>query len=583
MMEPMVAQFFAMSGAAPGEPSREALSAMCRSYGLPENAKAVSVLGVPYAHWKAPEGDEMFLTGYGISCAASLRPEKFWTDADWFSSHSRRLSGSSTLYKITTKPWRGISKEIVLKWNRMGQEVPWGNVADGSSPYEFNSPYEEFSLVMELRGSRGETSGHTITHRPLAIYVPAKFVRADRSGRKDYLMNPKIVSHKEVKLDILRNYAVIYEWMEGIDAAEAYKRDLLEQAEMEQLVLGAEEELRTRGFVVGDSKAHHLIVRSNDRGRLIRDRQGRVPYGLVDFELLARTPQREDTLRKARRHAYLRKQKDRFSRPANGSQRLAPGMMLTSIAGVDYVHAPVRSTGGALWVAGKDPSLFDYFLPERWESTPRTRLSERHGVFYTLTKDNIHLVWKASKAGQKPDADPFDAKGQRILEHGYNSPFEEFALALELSRRGVPTVNPRAIYMGGRHSHTPEDLYDDNRYQSHMKLVTWDGSPLLRRDRDYFLIWGYWNGPDDKLAAADGDYYESLSAQRAYRRGIIDKQQYLGLMSRYKAMLAEARVEDLNLRGSHLLLSLRSSGELVRDALGEPEVRVCNFELLRKT
>ena len=33
--------------------------------------------------------------------------------------------------------------------------------------------------------------------------------------------------------------------------------------------------------------------------------------------------------------------------------------------GVDYVYGEVESTGGALWVVGRDPVLFDYFLPEK--------------------------------------------------------------------------------------------------------------------------------------------------------------------------------------------------------------------------
>ena len=43
-------------------------------------------------------------------------------------------------------------------------------------------------------------------------------------------------------------------------------------------------------------------------------------------------------------------------------------------------------------------------------------------------------------------------------------------------------------------------------------------------------------------------------------------------------------VEDLNLRGTHILLSRRvASGELLRDADGFPETRICTFELLRMT
>ena len=184
--------------------------------------------------------------------------------------------------------------------------------------------------------------------------------------------------------------------------------------------------------------------------------------------------------------------------------------------------------------------------------------------------------------GQKPEVDPIDDRGQRIPRHGFNSPFEEFALAMELSRKGIPTVYPRAVYMGGHVSELPEDLYDASRYESRENVMLPEGFPLLQKDRDYFLIWGYWNGPDERLAAVDRDYYESMSALHAYRSGLLNEERYLSLMNRYRKMLAEAHMEDLNLKGSHLLLSFRSSGELVEDALGEPEIRVCNFELLRR-
>jgi len=53
-------------------------------------------------------------------------------------------------------------------------------------------------------------------------------------------------------------------------------------------------------------------------------------------------------------------------------------------------------------------------------------------------------------------------------------------------------------------------------------------------------------------------------------------------MRRTRDRLAAIGIEDLNLRGNHLLLSLDSRGQLLVDPDGLPEVRVCNFELLRK-
>ena len=47
------------------------------------------------------------------------------------------------------------------------------------------------------------------------------------------------------------------------------------------------------------------------------------------------------------------------------------------------------------------------------------------------------------------------------------------------------------------------------------------------------------------------------------------------------AMVAEVGIEDLNLNGNHLLLSLDKSGQLSADESGMPAVRICNFEFLR--
>jgi len=46
--------------------------------------------------------------------------------------------------------------------------------------------------------------------------------------------------------------------------------------------------------------------------------------------------------------------------------------------------------------------------------------------------------------------------------------------------------------------------------------------------------------------------------------------------------LAQCGLEDLNLKPDHLLISFDTRQELVLDAAGKPEVRLCNFELVRR-
>ncbi|MBN1675158.1 MAG: hypothetical protein JXR37_29225 [Kiritimatiellae bacterium] len=544
------------------------------------------VLAVDYLLVELPTGDDLYVTGHGLPFAENLMPENFWSDDDWFRAHSQKLfghnsgyTGSSTIYRVKTKSVNGRDKDIVLKWNRMGQDVPGEETHEELTGAEFNSPYEEFSLVIEMREARRESPGRILTHKPLAIYVPSRRVELWQTGRREYKMQAKIRNHTEIVIDMFRPYAVIYEWIDGIDLAEACRRGAVDTETMQTLTLQVEREMRAKGFQVTDRKPQHIIVRPGREGGVLRDRTGRIAHAIVDFELLQRTPERETRVRKERRTEYLRRQAHRFE--ATAAPAASPRVGCVSIFGVHYVYGPAESTGGALWVVGKDPTLFDYFLPERWRHTPRTRLSATDHVHHTVTKDNIHLVWKLSRVGQQPDVDPFKPDEKSILEHGYNSPFEEVAVSFALSRRGVPTTYPRAIYMTGHQARTLQSLEDRSRYESHRHLLSPEGMPVLREDREYIVIWGYWNKPDELLAVQDSDYYQGIDALHALRQGLLSKTAYLDLMRKVRDRLASIGIEDLNLRGNHLLLSLDNSGQLLLDPDGFPQVRICNFELLR--
>jgi hypothetical protein len=315
-------------------------------------------------------------------------------------------------------------------------------------------------------------------------------------------------------------------------------------------------------------------------GELARDRDGNILRGIIDYELLSRTPERECVVRKQRRAEYLRKQRDRFH--CASAEAHPAHLKCVNIMGVDYIHGHCKSTDGMLWVVGKDPDLFEYFLPEKWERTEKDRLSAYSEIFHTVTKDDINLVWKVSKVGLQPDADPFKEEEMKIIKFGYNSPFEEVSLAFALSQAGIPTVYPRAVYRTGIKTEAPDAIVDDSRYDSHKGSDALDGSPILRRERDYILIWGFWNGPDEKLADEDGDHYRGVDALHALREGLISHEQYLRLLADVGDRLLKVGVEDLNLRGSHILLStLASTGHLITDKNDIPETRICNFELLK--
>jgi len=540
----------------------------------------VRVLGVDYDHFHLANGADLYVTVLGRPFLELLWPDRFLTDQAWFEANAVRLSGTSAIYRVPTKPCGDRTRNLVVKWNRMGQDIPGAELVDDLTDAEFNSPFEEFSLVFELRGARHDPPGVVLTQRPLAIYASPEHVELWRSGRREHRMHAKIQSHPEIHLNMFRMYAVVYEWIKGIDAVEALDAGMLDAPQVAALTLASREDLGRKGFAVRDSKPHHLIVRPRAGRGLLRDRAGRIRYALVDFELLERTPEREALTRHRKRLSYLERQRDRFL--PRDAREFPPHLKRTDVLGVPYVYGHAESTGGALWVVGNDPVLFDYFLPERWKTTPHTKLSHIHEIYHTLTRDNINLVWQVSRVGILPDADPFKEDERKILEHGYNSPFEEVALALELNRRGIPTTYPRAIYRTGSRSEFPGTPDDLRRYESHRDLRTPDGGPVLRQDRGYVIIWGFWNGPDEKLAACDAEYYEAIDALRAVKEKVLSRDDYFDLMRRMSARLRAVGIEDLNLRGNHLLLSLDSGGRLVRDADGQPHTRICNFELLRR-
>lgn len=537
----------------------------------------IKVLGIDYLHLQMDDGSDLYVTEYGLPFLSFLQPHNYWTDKDWFAKHSTKLPGTSAVYKIKTKEINGQSKDVVLKWNRMGQDIPGETRVSDPDNAKFNSPFEEFSLVIELWNTVPDTPEQFRVHKPLAIYVPRKYVEMDRLGRKRYKIEAILKNHKEVMLDPNRHYAVLYEWIEGIDAVEAFKKNVINEKTLRRLLSRSNRELAQIGFRVSDNKPHHIIVNPAHANEIRTDASGNILYALIDFELLERTPQHEEIVRDSRRKSYLTKQAHRFE----SKGLFPPGLAPVTIMGVDYVVGQVESTGGTLWVVGKDPVLFEYFLPEKWRKTPREKLSVMNQTYDTITKDSIHIVWRVSKVGELPDLDPFIRNEKDILDYGYNSPFEEIAFSIELAGKGIETTYPRAIYQSGHKPEAPARLLDNSRYKSHETSKMQDGHPILDKHHDYITLWGYWNGPDELLADKDEDYYLGIDALRAYREGLITREMYIQTMLITRERLEKAGIEDLDLRGNHLLLSLDKAGCLLMDQQGIPAVRICSFELLK--
>jgi hypothetical protein len=249
---------------------------------------------------------------------------------------------------------------------------------------------------------------------------------------------------------------------------------------------------------------------------------------------------------------------------------------------VPYIFGHAESTGGRMWVVGRNARLFDYFLPERWRKTPSLSLSEDNEVFYTVTKDNIHLVWETSRVGEFPTDRKYSAEEiEKIRRYGINSPFEEFAIAQALNEQGIHAVYVRAIYTTG--SFKIEVSVDPRKYQSHANIFDNDGDPVLDIQHNYITIRGFYNGTDEWVSEHGDELLTPVDLVKAVRKKIITDAQSKAFLEKTVARLREAGYDGSLLKANDLLVSLDTRGEIVKAKSGEPDIIICNFEVIWKT
>jgi hypothetical protein len=619
--------------------------------------------GVDYAHVRTPEGGDLYVTRAGWPFLRQLLPENWYTGG-WYVEAGEKLPGSTGhVYRVPTRPADGMSIDIVVKFSRVGQEVPLEvatSFPDNVLPTDladarFNSPMEEFGLVMEMRrGSFGPRNLRILSHRPLAIYTPPEYFELWQLGRspgrfsahKRLLDEDQEKAETAIELDVRREYVLLFSWLKGHNAEEACTTGYLEESELAVMTRDVIQDLRLKGFRVLDNKPKHFIVRLDRRnGGVLRRRDGRIVYGLVDFELLQRTVEYQHQFKYAQRVRYWQ-----LVNPLPGAApaELPPHLSRMTVFGVHYIfgHTP---NGGMLWTVGDDPNLFDYFLPDRWRRTPRVKLALSNEVYRTRTRDNIHVIYRRSRVGERPGVDPFYEQGKRIRDHGYNSPFEDIAIAEKLRRAGIPCVHVRAIYRTGHRSTRAAHLRDERRYATHADLWTPAPTPepILSPNFDYYTIQGYFRGMDPhkyyrrqghwgyidvEKACDDGllteeEYREAADLSRdrlerigfasetiddyefllqfnqdeslkrdadgeleiiwctdilaAYEHDLLDEAAYRGLIQRVEQHLESIGCEALDMSGNHLLLAMNPDGLIRRDENGEIEVTLSNFELVR--
>ena len=544
----------------------------------------VRAFGVDYGHVCPPEGGDLFVTRFGWPFLEQLLPGTWYTDQR-YAKEGEKLPGSTGhAYHVVTKPADGVSLELVVKFSRVAQDVPLiveTTFPDDTPPAviaeaRFNSPMEEFGLVMELRNAAsGPEPRRMLTQRPLGIYAPPQEFKLWQLGRntssfrthEHLLAEDQEDAIKAIELDIKRMYVLLYGWIKGKDAQDSFVAGDITEKEFLSLAPRVIRELENRGYRVLDNKPRHYILRKRQSdGQVMRHRDGPLVYGLVDFELLQRTREHQRQFRARQREKYWRLQSGAVSEPA---VRLPSHLKRMPILGVEYLYGQAPD-GGRLWVLGQDPELFDYFLPERWRRTPRIKLSPMAEVYRTCTRDNIHVVYRRSRVGVRPRVDPLAERGNAIREHGYNSPFEEVAIAERLRQTGMSTTHPRAIFRTGHRSMKATHLRDSGRFTDHANLVTPDTVPeaVLAPDYDYYTIWGYFRGIDP--ARAQGEKATGVvDLERALEDDLLTPKQYQKIEKRTLDRLRAIGLGGDELDGREFVLFPDERGGIRRDTEGE--------------
>ena len=533
--------------------------------------KKYKAFGIEYKHLKSPNGGDLYLTDFGVSVLRCLLPEN-WYDHDYFFHHGTRLLGTSAVYKVTTKPVFGRTLDLVVKFCRIGEDVnplltPRSKFIsdDDFASARWNGPFEEFGKLLELRNGVFGPHKRFLTQRPLGIFVPAQVCEDWQLGRSpdSFRISKSVMAkdntlteeHDPVELDIRRQYIMIYSWIKGLGLDDLLKQGLLSQETCESLTEKAYfEDLIPNGFKVLDTKPAHIILRVNKQGQLLRKNE-RYPYAIIDYELLRRTTEHERFFSLSRRRQYWQHVYERFD---DANLKTMPSELKSlAVNEIPYIFGPTPN-GGKLWVVGNNHKLFDFFLPEKWRSRDRIRLSSKNEVYHSVTPDNIHLVYKRSRVGILPESNPLDDDPSPIVQHGYNSPFQEVRIAEDLHNNAISAIHPRAIYRTGQRSTMARFNHDPRRYDAAVHLLTPEDPPeqILSDQHDYYVLWGCWRGIDPESGyRPDSQHWGLTTISQALNDRLLNAEEASDIMRSTRARLEKRQLANQFIGKYDFLLS----------------------------
>ncbi len=267
----------------------------------------VRAFGVDYARLADNHGGQLYLTKHGWPWRKSLDSSVWFADGRYHQEGQRLRGGTGTVYRLQVSGPGEPRVELVAKVSRFAEHVPIfmpstlppnlpPNLVDEAV---FNSPFEEFGLIEDMRRSRfGPPELRILTKRPLAIYCSPRRYKLWQLGRTEgrfhgydvaLQADQEDVDEKDrVSLNIDRQYIMLFGWVRGVTAEELAISGELSQEEVKALSARVNQELYQKGFRILDNKPKHFILRRRPDGRLVR-RNGKLSYVQIDFELLQRT------------------------------------------------------------------------------------------------------------------------------------------------------------------------------------------------------------------------------------------------------------------------------------------------------